>query len=337
MTDLPVVSWESAYRGRTVAVTGAGGYLAAALLNRLSPVAGRILAVQRRAPAGVGAARSGVVQTIVGDVRDSAVWERLAADAEVIFHLAAQTSAYTANADPAADFELNARPILHLGEACRRLTVAPRLVFAGTVTIFGFVDRLPVDEDAPDRPMTMYEVHKLLSEQYLRYYSVEGLLRGVSLRLPNVYGPGPRVSSADRGVLNLMIQRAIAGQPLRVFGDGAFVRDYIFIDDVADAFLAAGMGSAEVSGRHFVLGTGVGTTIREAAALVADCAERVRGRRPPIEHVPPPDTQLAIERRNFVGDASRFHAATGWRALVPLARGIDRTFEHYLKEVHATL
>ena len=131
---------------------------------------------------------------------------------DVIFHFAAQTSSAKADANPEEDRAVNLTPALALIRSCRELQVSPIVVFAGTVTECGLTDVLPIDETVPDHPITAYDRHKLAAEKALEQADKEGFLKGVILRLPNLYGPGPRNSSADRGVLNQMVRRALAGE-----------------------------------------------------------------------------------------------------------------------------
>jgi nucleoside-diphosphate-sugar epimerase len=147
--------------------------------------------------------------------------------------------------------------------------------------------------------------------------------------MPNLYGPGPRNSSADRGVLNRMVRRALAGETLTVYGTGEYIRDYLFVADAARAFLAAAEKIETVHGQHFVIGTGIGTTIREAFDWVAERVATRGHARVNVNRIDPPSPLPAIETRNFVADASRFKTGTGWFATVELIAGIDRTIEFY--------
>ena len=261
-----------------------------------------------------------------GDVGDRAIWERVV-DADVIFHLAAQTSVAVAEANPERDFHANVTPMRQLLAACRACRRRPAVMFAGTVTEAGLPEKLPVNEDAADDPITVYDRHKLMAERDLKAAATRGDVEGVTLRLANVYGPGAHGRQADRDVLNRMIGAAIAGRPLTVYDRGDQVRDYVFVDDVVDAFMAAAVNRARVNGEHFVIGSGQGTTIREAFELIAARVERSTGRAVPVTSVAPPAPTPAIERRNFIADHARFSAATGWRPNVGLAEGIDRTIE----------
>ena len=124
-----------------------------------------------------------------------------------------------------------------------------------------------------------------------------------------------------------MIRAAIHGEPLTVFGGGDFLRDYVFVDDVVDAFLMAAANPKRVNGKHFVIGTGHGTTIRAAFELVATRVEEFTGRRVTVTLANPPTPLSALEQRQFIADPSRFSAATGWRSAWSLSDGIDRTIE----------
>ena len=303
----------------TIAVTGAGGFLGAHLVRRLATEHDRIIRVSRQTLPPIDGAAD-----VIGDVSDRATWEHLAGT-EIIFHLAAQTSVAVSEANVAADFDGNVTPMKQLLSLCRHRDWHPIVVFAGTVTEAGIPSRLPVNEDQPDQPITAYDRHKLMAERDLKAAAREGIVRGCTLRLANVFGPGP-ATGRDRGVLNRMIEAAMRGEPLTIFGTGEYVRDYLFVDDAVDAFAAAAAHPDRVSARHFVIGSGVGVTVKDAFQLVAHRVEARTGLRVSINAAP--DAPLSpIEERNFVADPSRFSAATGWRSTWALADGIDRTIE----------
>ena len=310
--------------GRTIAVTGAAGFLGARLVSRLAAERCRIIRAARTAPPPLDGAAATVID-VVGDLSDPAPWE-LVAGAEIIFHLAAQTSAVVADANVASDFNANVTPMRHLLSVCRRRGSRPIVLFAGTVTEAGVPSRLPVNEDAPDNPITTYDRHKLTAESELQAAALDGRVCGSTLRLANVFGPGA-TGRSDRGVLNRMIEIALRGDSLTVYGTGMYVRDYVFVEDVVDAFLMAAAHPEQMNARHFVIGSGRGISIRDAFELIASRVEARTGRRVAVISAPSAVPLSPIDERNFIADASRFSAATGWHPAWSLIDGIDRTIE----------
>lgn len=310
------------YAGKRVVVTGALGFLGTRIVRMLADFDCEVVRIARRAaPAQAGRAR---MIDIAGDVRDRATWTRALDHVDIVFHLAAQTGAVEAEADRHADFESNVRPVLHLLDACAGLALVPGLVFAGSVTQ---ARSASANGGAPDNPQSVYDEHKLAAERRLEERSRDGAVRAATLRLSNVYGPGPRSSAPVRGVLNEMIRKALGGEPLTVYGSGAFVRDYLHVTDAARAFLAAGEFVDRLSEGHYVVGSGVGHTIEAAFNLVADRVAARTGRAVRVVHADPPRPLSALQTRSFVADASPFRAATGWRPEWTLAAGIDQTLE----------
>ena len=315
------------FEGKQVLITGGGGYLACGLIALLKDSGCRITRLVRSVPQDETSQCASRIKSLTGDVRDPQLWESVLDGIDVVFHFAAQTSTYAANADPLADQAVNVMPMLRLLEACRQHKKRIKICFASTATIVGAPEQCPVDESFPDHPLTAYDLHKQIAEQYLKWYAEQGWVHGVSLRLPNIYGPGPRSSRSDRGILNQMIRRALDGDPLSVYGTGEQLRDYLYIEDAARAFLVAAVHCEALSGQHFFIGSGVGHSIASALKMVAERAAIRTGKVVEVQSVAPPDALSPVEQRNFVADARRFCEATGWQAYFSLQEGIDQTME----------
>jgi len=303
------------YAGKHLLITGGSGYLASNLLNLLSKVDCRITRLSRRSIRAAAMLGEASITDVQGDIRDRTIWEQILGKVDIVFHLAAQTSVNVAERDPIADLEINVLPVLCMLETCRKKSWHPILLFSGTVTECGIPTNLPVDENHPDQPITIYDMHKLMAENYLKHYIAEDVVRGAVLRLANVYGPGPRHSSADRGVLNSMIRKAMLGENLTVYGQGHHLTAPVYIE--------------RINGKHFVLGMGEGYTILEAINLVAERVAIKTGKRAPVVSVEPPNSLSPIERRNFIADTRQFTLATGWKAKIHLSEGIDRTIDYF--------
>lgn len=314
------------YENKTVAITGATGYIAFALREALEKTPARVLLVSRRPLV----SHSGA-QLLTADVRAKDGWLEIVHRADIVFHLAGNTSVHAAASDPADSLRSTVLPVTQLVAAAREARRIPRVVYASTATVYGLTDTLPVDEDTAAKPITTYDLHKLFAERQLELASNRGILEGMSLRLANVYGPSSSPSAAeDRGVLNRMTRLALLGSDLPLYGDGHCLRDYVYIDDVARAFLMAGVQRRMV-GRSFNVASGNGTMVRDAFRLVADRAAKVTGKRSQLREVPWPDDADPIESRNFIAEISRISSACDWRPMVPLTAGIDRLIKSLIE------
>ena len=320
---------ESCFHNKNILITGGAGYLATNIITLLAETDCRIIRVDRPGVPFVPLIGKFSFHDIEGDIRERVIWESLLDDVHIVFHLAAQISVYVAEQDPQADLAINVMPMLHMLETCRKKKLNPVVAFAGTVTEAGLTEHLPVNEDCSDHPITVYDLHKLMAENYLKHYTRNGIAKGVILRLANVYGPGPKSSSADRGVLNMMIRKALQGQTLTVYGEGIYLRDYVYVEDVAQAFLSAVANIDSVSGKHFMIGSGEGHTISQAINLVAKRTAMRTGNHVPVVNIEFPSFLSPIEFRHFVADTHQYTRLTGWGAKWSLTEGIDATIEHF--------
>jgi UDP-glucose 4-epimerase len=307
---------------KTIVVTGARGYIGSALAERLASRGYALRLVSRSLnPISTPPAQS-AREYRAADLRNPESWSELLRGADLVIHLSSRTDLRAAEADPADDDDINVRPLRALVAAARAIDTAPRIVFASAVTIAGPNPQIPVDDTAPDDPCSVYDRHKLAGEMILREATACGAVRACSLRLSNVYGYGRASMNANRGILNIMMKRAVDGEPLTLYGDGAYLRDFVHIEDVVDAFSRA-IASAEVcDGGHYVIASGHGHTFADAYAMIAEIAtERLR-RRVEIVRVPEPADLHPIEKRNFIGDPHIFCARTGWQPRFDLRAGI---------------
>ena len=154
---------------------------------------------------------------------------------------------------------------------------------------------------------------------------------GLSLRITNVYGPGPKSSSGDRGVLNAAIKKALQGEELLIYGSGEYLRDYIYIDDVIFCFLSAPMHIKKMNGRHFVLGSGVGATVKDAILLVGRLVHEVTGMSVPIRYMEPPNAFSRIEFREFVANTTALRNLFGPETSCSLDDGIKKAIDYIIR------
>ena len=238
-----------------------------------------------------------------------------AARPDAVLHLAAQIDVRRAVADPAFDAQVNVIGTAVILEAARRAGT-DRVVFASTGgAIYGDAATVPTPEDAPAAALSPYGTSKAGAEGYVDLYSRLHGLSTFVLRLANVYGPrqDPR---GEAGVIALYCGAAVDGGSATVFGDGRQTRDFVYVGDVVEAFVAA--ADATVTGRANV-GTGQETTVLEVARALAL----------EVRHEP----ERAGEVRRSCLDASRAKELLGWAARTPLSDGLEQTLGAVRAEV----
>jgi len=303
--------------GKTVAITGASGYLGSAIADILVSSSIPTLGISRRELA----PRCGMT-AMRADINSYECWKTIVHQCQVIFHLAGNTSVYEAANSPTESLNSTLVPLDHLAKAARELGRRPRVVFSSTATVYGLTDMFPVEETVEPMPVTAYDLHKFFAEQQLAMATRLGILDGVALRLANVYGPSSSRSSAvDRGILNKVAAMAMRRSDPVIYGDGTSLRDYVFIGDVVSAFLHAGAVPG-IGGRVFNVASGTGITLRQAFETVIDEAMQSTGDRVAMTSRPWPENANPIEFRNFVASIDSFKRATGWQPAVGLRDGI---------------
>ena len=321
------------YRDRRVMVTGGVGFIGSNLARHLVDLGAEVLLVDSLIPDYGGnlfniADIKSRVRLNIADVRMQSTMEALVRDRDVIFNLAGQVSHIDSMRDPHTDLDINCRAQLSILEACRKYNRHVRVVFAGTRQVYGRPDYLPVDEKHLVRPADINGVNKAAGEYYhLLYNNVFGV-RASSLRLTNVYGPRQLIRHDRQGFIGWFIRLALEGREIQVFGDGSQLRDFVYVDDAADAFLRAG-ASDVCDGDVFNVGGDQPVSHRELVHALVEIAGCGTAR-----FVDWPPEKKRIDIGSFYSDSTKFRTTTGWTPTVPLAEGLRRTLEFY-REHHA--
>jgi CDP-glucose 4,6-dehydratase len=311
----------------TVLVTGAQGFVGAWLAERLLDDGRRVVALRRDVDPESRFRAEGIEERCIlalADLTDHDALLRVLNEHEVdeVFHLAAQTIVATANRSPLATWEANVRGTWSLLEACRSLGTVGRVVVASSDKAYGDHRELPYREDFALQPRYPYDVSKACTDLIARSYAHTYGLRVAVTRLANVYGPGDL--NWSRVVPDTARALARGERPV-IRSDGTPERDYLYVEDAVDAYLAvaASLDRPDLCGRAWNAGWGRPVPVLEMVRTLISVSGRdvepdVRGRGTPHGE---------IDRQYL--DSSAIRSELGWAPRVELERGLRTTWEWY--------
>jgi len=297
-------------------VTGGAGFIGSHIATRLLE-GGHTVRVLDNLSSGKRenlAHLAGKVELVVGDVRDAERVAELSTGCDVVFHEAAIVSVPYSVEHPIETHDVNIEGTLNVLRAAQAKGVR-RVVFACSAAIYGEEPEQPKVETMRPAPVAPYGVEKITGEQYLycwsRLYGVET----VSLRYFNVFGPRQDPSSPYSGVISIFVERMLRGAPITIFGDGEQYRDFVYVDNVVDANIAAATRPG-ISGRAYNVACGKKTSLNELAAMLA----RIIGRDVAPTHAP----ARAGDIRESLADISRARTELGYEPKVGVEEGLTR-------------
>ncbi|HWI04194.1 MAG TPA: NAD-dependent epimerase/dehydratase family protein [Acidimicrobiales bacterium] len=297
-------------------VTGGAGFIGSTLVDRLLAEGHAVDAVDDLSTGSLGnladaRATQGYELTFHRlDIREPALVELVAhRRPEVIFHLAAQADVRVSVERPAFDAEVNIIGTLNVLEGARAAG-SRKVVFAASGgTLYGEPEKLPVPESHPHRPLSPYGVSKKAACDYLAAYRELHGIEFTALALANVFGPR-QDPHGEAGVVAIFARRLLDGEPCTIFGDGNQTRDFVYVDDVVDAFARA---AHKGSGLLMNIGTGVETSVNELYLAMAAAA----GTDAPAAYAAPRTGELA---RSSL-DPSRAGIHLGWKPWTTMEAG----------------
>ena len=204
------------------------------------------------------------IEFIQGDLAEDSFVKGLPKNCEKILHLAGQSSGEMSFDDPIADLHKNAVSTLNLIRYGMD-NGSERIVYASSMAIYGIVPDVAVTESQSSNPLSCYGVGKLAAENYLKIY--QNHLPYVSLRMFNVYGPGQEMDNLRQGMVSIYLAQALASGKIEIKGSLERYRDYIFIDDVVEAWFRSTISTSFLN-QELNVGTGIRTTVCELITLI---------------------------------------------------------------------
>ncbi|HZU20380.1 MAG TPA: NAD-dependent epimerase/dehydratase family protein [Gaiellaceae bacterium] len=334
-----------------VVVTGGAGFVGANLVSRLVEDGEDVVVLDSLARAGVErnlrwlkAVHGERVRFERSDVRDREVVRRALRRADAVFHLAAQVAVTTSLDDPVDDFRANVEGTINVLEEARRLDEPPFVLFTSTNKVYGSLADLelrrrddrwePADRAIAEhglsesRPLdfcTPYGCSKGAADQYVLDYAKSYGLPTVVFRMSCIYGPHQH-GNEDQGWVAHFAICALDEEPITLYGDGAQVRDLLFVDDLVEAMQLARANADAVAGTPFNMGGGPDNAI--SLLEVLEQLAELHGRMPAVRFA----AERKGDQRYYVADTRRFRAATGWRPRVDVGDGVERLYRWLAQE-----
>jgi UDP-glucose 4-epimerase len=304
-------------------VTGAAGFIGSTLVDRLLADGHSVVGVDDlstgRSENIVAAERSRDFEFAKADIVSADLIGLLAdTKPEVVFHLAAQISVKLSVDDPQFDASVNVVGTVRLAEAARRTGVRKVVHTSSGGSIYGTPPSYPTSEDVPTDPSSPYAASKVAGEVYLNMYRNLYGLQCSHIAPGNVYGPR-QDPHGEAGVVAIFSRALLSGKPTKIFGDGTDTRDYVFVDDVVDAFVKASGEAGD--GQRFNIATGTETSTRQ---LHSEIAKAVGAPDEPEFHPP----RLGDLRRSCL-DISLAERVLGWQPKVGIDDGVARTVDFF--------
>ncbi len=332
-------------------ITGGAGFIGTNLAHRLAAAGWKVLIYDNLSRAGVARNLDGLravhgerIEVRIADVRDRDALTGAVRGARQVFHLAAQVAVTTSLADPLEDFTTNAVGTVNLLEAIRCAPSPPSLVYTSTNKVYGSIEGAPLQRSSRRySPCPGDELERGINEaQRLDFHSPYGCSKGaadqyaldyarsygvpaVVFRMSCIYGPH-QCGTEDQGWVAHFLLRALAAEPITIYGDGLQVRDILYVEDLVDAFLLAQRHMARLSGNAFNIGGGTENTT-SLVELIARIAE-LHGHAPELRY----GARRHGDQQYYVSDHRKFTAATGWRPRISADLGVTGLYHWFLEQ-----
>jgi len=296
----------------TILLIGGGGFLGSALTRYLKTSGYAVHHLLRQAVKPVDPD----ITVHVGGLGNSELLRRILPQFTTVVHLASGTTPGISARNPALEAELNIFPTLHFLELLHAYPDIHLVFVSSGGTLYGNPGQSPVGENTSLSPLSYYGAGKLAIEIFLQTFSRTFSRRVTILRPSNVYGPGQRFHQGF-GVIRTMLQHVFAGTTMEIWGDGETVRDFIYIEDMADACMK--IIRSETHSGVYNVGYGRGYSLNQLHTII----ERVCMKKLRIHH----RQGRAADVKHIVLDYSRIKSELGWAPKISLEEGIQRTWE----------
>ncbi len=312
-----------------ILVTGGAGFIGSHLVDRLVNEGHRVVVVDNEAT-GRREHVPADAQYFQGDVGNIDELEPAFKNGlDAICHIAGQVSIIRSFDNPLTDLRTNVQGTLNVLQLCLKYRV-PRLLYASSMTVYSSASPLPTSEEALCEPISYYGITKYAAERYVlttaQRVDLDFDFRVTCFRMYSVYGPRQALDNPYQGVLGIFLGNLLRGEPLTIFGDGEQSRDFVYIDDIVDAWVAA-LDEPAVYGKIINLGSGRRLSINRLADFALAAFNHTRSDYPVIYAPERPGDQRRVE-----ADVTQARAVLGWEPGVSFETGLAGTVRWAIQE-----
>ncbi|MFO7766135.1 MAG: NAD-dependent epimerase/dehydratase family protein [Pelovirga sp.] len=302
-----------------ILVTGGAGFIGSHLVDLLLAQHHQVVVLDNLSTGQLDnlPAANGALQIKVGDICNAHTVDEAASGCDAIVHLAAVASVQASVEDPCGTHQVNLVGTLNLLETARKNNIK-RFVYASSAAVYGNTEEIPVCEHTPLNPLTPYAADKLAGEYYIDFYRRQYGLAPTTFRFFNIFGPRQDPSSPYSGVISIFLQRALANQPITVFGDGEQTRDFVYVADLV-RLLAQTVSTSAMTAEPMNVGNGAQTSLNQ---LLSAIQEMSTNRLDISHHAPRPG-----DIRHSCADNRRVKEQTGYHTEYTVSEGLKRTWE----------
>jgi UDP-glucose 4-epimerase len=311
---------KSQLRGQEVLVTGGAGFIGSHLVDRLVVEGYDVVVLDNLSTGNLenigGNLDTERVRFVKGDIRDYQTVRDVCEGMGMVFHLAGIANVAWSTQNPSATHEVNATGTLNVLRASLEARVA-KVIFASSCAVYGNPLKIPIEEDHPTNPMSPYGASKLAAEGYVRAFASAFGLESVCLRLFNVYGPRQHEGDSS-GVIARFSKMFVKGISPKIYGDGEQRRDFVFVQDVVEAFLRALEGGRNAEAYN--IGSGRAFSVNEIFNILR-CGlgkEEIQA-----DYVPARSGEIRVS----IADIKKATAELGFRPMVSLEEGLRLTLQ----------
>ncbi len=317
----------------TILVTGGAGFIGSHMADRLL-ADGYQVAILDNESTGLRRNVPKGAEYYLGDVSQPEDVERAFNNGiDAVFHIAGQASNIHSFDEPEEDLSTNTIGTLNILRACLKHKVS-RILYASSMTVYGHPDMLPVSIAQAPRPISYYGITKYAAERYVLATAarpdLDFALNATAFRMFNVYGERQRLDNPYQGALGFFLGNALGGDPIVIHSDGEQTRDFIYIDDIVDAWVSA-LDNPASFGKVFNLGCGQGISINNLVDEVLAAVGHSRSDYA-VTYAPcrPGD------QRHMSADISQTSFALNWKPQISIQEGLARTLRWARLEISSS-